>query len=317
MSDTIPAGWPCALLPAVPPSVADRQSAPSADDLLPQVLALTPRGAAWGRDEAGDGRGASPVMRRFWRAVAGWVADVNARDFTVATQTFPSAATIALADWETELGLPDPCMPAARTVEQRVAMVRARFGAQGGASPAYFACVATSLGHAVTIEEPDQFLCDVSECVAGDVTEAWFTCTDPSEPAGDEIGDDGVPLESYVLPGPADSGDELAGATPIETWFTCSGDGVDGSELGLEGDALEGYVTADESADVWADWVVHLADPSLSAFSCSADGTDGSVLGAEGDPLEGYTPALDLECLLRRLGPQHTRLHFSYDAPAA
>ena len=129
---SIPVGWPCALLPAVPPSVADRQSNPSADDILPQVLALTPRGPAWGTDEAGDGSGASPVQRSFWRAIATWVADLNRRDFEVATQALPSAATLSLADWEAELGLPDTCMPGSRTSAQRVAMVRARFGHRAG-----------------------------------------------------------------------------------------------------------------------------------------------------------------------------------------
>ena len=57
----VPDGWPCALLGAAPPSVLDREGAPAADDLLPQILTLTPRGAAWGTDEAGDGADASPV----------------------------------------------------------------------------------------------------------------------------------------------------------------------------------------------------------------------------------------------------------------
>ena len=272
---TIPAGWPCALLPIVPPSVADRQSNPSANDLLPQVLALTPRGAAFGRDEAGDGKGAGPVMRRFWRAVAAWVADINARDFEVAAQTFPSAATIALTDWETELGLPDTCMPAGQTVEQRVRAIRARFGALGGASPAYYVCVAASLGYTVRVEEPTQFLCDVSEC-----------CDDDAD------------------------GDEVAGTGISESAFVCSDDGT-GSEIGLDGDPLEGFDLGDPDADVRVNWIVHVDVGPNTSLACSDD-DDGGQVGDDGDPLEGFVPAPDLECVLRALSPPHTELSFAY-----
>ena len=99
MSGDIAPGWPCALLPAVPPSVADRLSAPTADDILPQLLQLTPRGPAWGTDEAGDGRGAGAVMLGVWRAIAGHAAQNYATEFELATQCFPSAITYSLADW--------------------------------------------------------------------------------------------------------------------------------------------------------------------------------------------------------------------------
>jgi hypothetical protein len=60
-----PVGWPYSLVTGTAPSVADKQSDRSADDVLHAALALAPRGPAWGTDEVGDGQGASPVIRSF------------------------------------------------------------------------------------------------------------------------------------------------------------------------------------------------------------------------------------------------------------
>lgn len=241
LPDAVP-GWPCYSFPTVPPSVADREAQPSADDLLSQILALTPRGPAWGTDEAGDGRGASPVQRSFWRAIAAFAADHLGLDWAAATQTFPSAITYTLPDWERELGLPGPCASGVGGQPVRLAAVRAKFSSYGGQSPAYFVCLAYSLGYPVTIEEPTQFLCDVSECVGDTIQETAFACD------ADEIGDDGSPLEGFILPADAAFGDELSDETvwkhwivhvgsPGETWFTCD----DGE---CDYDPLEGFVPA-------------------------------------------------------------------------
>ena len=237
----IPAGWPCALLAANPPSVSDRQASPTADDLLPQVLALTPRGSAWGNDEAGDGRGASPVMRSFWRAVAAWAADLNARDFELATQTFPSAITSSLPDWEAEYGLPDNCSSGLGGSAARVAAVRGRFGAVGGSSPAYFVCLAKSVGYDITIEEPTQFLIDASECAGDSLSESWLICDDG------EIGDDGQPIEGFALP-PDTPGDQVSDLSVWKSWIVHVGSlgetwfRVDEGEIDF--DPLEGFLPA-------------------------------------------------------------------------
>lgn len=211
MSDDIPAGWPCATLPQTPPPVTDVLSAPTADTILPQLLQLTPRGAAWGTDEAGSGRGANPVMLGMWRAIAGHAAANYATEFDVATQCFPSAITFSLEDWEDEYGLPDDCFSGQSGTKQRIAAVRARFGALGGQSPAYFVCLAQSMGYDITIEEPTQFLCDVSECVGDDITELWFSCDDGRC--------DDTPLESFESTAVSDEGDEVSGETVWKYWI--------------------------------------------------------------------------------------------------
>lgn len=241
MTDAL-AGWPCYSLPTEPPSVVDLEAQPTADGLLPRILTLTPRGPAWGTDEAGDGRGASPVQRTVWRAVAGWAADHLGLDWTAATQALPSALTYTLGDWEREYGLPGPCSSGDGGVPVRQAAVRAKFASLGGQSPAYFVCLAKSLGYTITIDEPTQFLCDESECVGDDIQETYFQCDT------DEIGDDGSPLEGFVLPTDAAAGDQVSddsvwkhwivnvGAT-TETWFY-----VDDGECDY--DPLEGFVPA-------------------------------------------------------------------------
>lgn len=241
LSDAV-AGWPCYALPTDPPSVVDLEAQPTADSLLPQILPLTPRGAAWGTDEAGDGSGASPVQRSVWRALAAWAADHLTLDWTAATQTFPSAITYTLPDWERELGLPGPCASGLGGVPVRQAAVRAKFANQGGQSPAYFVCLAHSLGYAVTIEEPTQFLCDASECVGGDLQESYFLCDDSP------VGADGDPLEGFVLASDPTDGDQVSDQTVWQywivhagastaTWFTC-----DDGECAY--DPLEGFVPA-------------------------------------------------------------------------
>lgn len=310
----------CPSLGQVPPSVADRMSSPSADDLLPQILALTPRGAAWGTDEAGDGSGASPVQRGFWRGIAAFAADVCTRDFALLAQVFPSAVTTTLPAWEEELGLPDPCLRLGDTAS-RVGAVRARFAGLGPVSPADFVCLAASVGYSIEIEEPLQFRVDRSACIDPGLAETWFV-PDGSRLDGTnliELGfvcDDGAcddtpvescliaalgqgdPLEGYVTGGYADPGDEVAGMPRAETAFLCDDGACDDT-------ALEDVGPIDPNGTVSKVWVAHLASEGDTFFVCD-DGECGF------DPIEGFVNAPELECLMQARTPPHTRLIFNY-----
>ncbi len=293
--DTVPdgcePGWPCEALPDTPPSVADRQAAPTVDDLYPQIAGvLTPRGPAWGTDEAGDGRGAQPVMRGVWRAIAAWVAAQNATEWTLATQSLPSAITYSLPDWEAEYGLPDPCTPGGFTTESRIAAVRARFGARGGSSPAYFVCLAAALGYRITIEEPTEFLCDVSEVGTDSLVETWAVC--------DEAVCDDTPIEGFAMVPAADDTDQV-GADPLtEAW--CIADEGTCDETPIEADV------PNPDANAWQFWIVH-APPQGDTYAVCDEAE------CDTDPIEGFRPAADLECLLRRYSPAHTGLIIAYD----
>lgn len=203
--------WPCDALPSEAPSVDDVLSNPTGAQLLPQVLASAPRGEAWGTDEADDGNGAAPEQLKSWLGIATCIAALYRWTFEVSTQVFPTAITFSLADWEDELGLPDPCGTADAGFAARKAAVRGKLAAHGGASPGYFICVARAAGYDITIEEPTGFECSGSECSGPDE----LTSTDPETvwivrptgyrmfefelgAGGGELGPGGTRLVSYT-----------------------------------------------------------------------------------------------------------------------
>ena len=200
-------GYVCPVLNGVAPPTTDILSDIDSDLALSQTLTLTPRGPAWGTDEAGDGSGASTVLRGWWRALAGVAADGFRAAFETSMQSQPSAVSWSLDLWENELGLPNPCSGVETSTAARVNAIRRKHQEAGSASPGYFICVAASLGYEISIEEPDAFLCDESECDGPDevteidigqfwivnvtgLREDWFLC--------DEGECDSDPLESYV-----------------------------------------------------------------------------------------------------------------------
>lgn len=155
---------PCELLPETPPSVADILADPSDLTMRGAVVSLAPRGAAWGTDESGDGKGASPFQLAYWEAVGAAFGNLFRLAFISASQSHPSGITVALEEWEAELGLPDPCFAGNSSTEARIKAVRMKYAALGGSSPAYFICLARAAGYEISIEEPDGFECDASEC---------------------------------------------------------------------------------------------------------------------------------------------------------
>ncbi len=62
-----------------------------------------------------------------------------------------------LPEWQTTLGLPDPCLPTDATVEQQVSQVVARFISVGGQSIQYYTDYAGYLGYQINITEYDTF----------------------------------------------------------------------------------------------------------------------------------------------------------------
>lgn len=157
--------------PGAPIAISDALTAPSGDALLPTLLAQTPRGAAWRTDEVADGDHNS-YQHRFWRAVADPLADLYAKLWklalasTACTLSGPEdAANDALADWEREFGLPDPCLAGVtQTVERRKLLLRMRIAAKGGQSIAYFVCLAATLGYEIAISESRPFRCGQGRC---------------------------------------------------------------------------------------------------------------------------------------------------------
>ena len=202
---------PCDVLPTSPPALGDELSQPTAEILLPQVLACAPRGPAWGTDEAGDGKGASPEQLKVWRGISAGFAGLYGWAWEVALQAFPTSVSIAIDDWERELALPDPCGNPPDGIDARRFAVRARLTAVGGASPGYFICLARAAGYEISIAEPTAFECSFSECNSAEETTSidpetiWIVQPESyrqfefeAGAGGGELGDGGSRLVAYT-----------------------------------------------------------------------------------------------------------------------
>lgn len=81
---------------------------PTRDEMLPQLLALLPRGRAWGTHDGGPFSG---VMLQFWTAVADLFVYMNQRLCDLREEFFCSSAKETLDLWNADYGLPDGCDP--------------------------------------------------------------------------------------------------------------------------------------------------------------------------------------------------------------
>ncbi|BCF88662.1 YmfQ family protein [Paraburkholderia largidicola] len=118
-------------------------------DFLSVLQALMPRGRVWPRD--GDA-----VQTKTLAGCAPTFARLTARSNQLLVDGFPTSAYEVLPEWESSLGLPDPCAGAAPTVPQRQQQVVARFANSGGQSLGYFIDFAAALGYSVVIEQYTQ-----------------------------------------------------------------------------------------------------------------------------------------------------------------
>ena len=118
----------------------------TAADFLVALQALMPRGRVWPRDS-------DAVQTKTLAGCAPTYARLTARANELLVDGFPATAYELLPEWESSLGLPDPCAGAAPTIPQRQAQVVARFANSGGQSIAYFIDFAAELGYTITIEQ--------------------------------------------------------------------------------------------------------------------------------------------------------------------
>lgn len=118
----------------------------SAADYLAALQSLMPRGRVWPKDpdatQTAALSGFTPSMAR-----------LNARANYLLVDAFPADAVELLPDWESSLGLPDPCQGEAPTIQQRQAQVVARLTNGGGQSVPYFIAYALALGYTITITQ--------------------------------------------------------------------------------------------------------------------------------------------------------------------
>jgi len=122
-------------------------------DFQQAMLRLLPRGRVWRRD---PGSTLSALMLA--------LAPTYSRGMQAAAQVLidgsPATTENLLPEWEASLGLPDACTAANPSVEQRQAAVRAKWGARGSLTIAYFVALAANLGFTITITEFTPFAVD-------------------------------------------------------------------------------------------------------------------------------------------------------------
>lgn len=125
----------------------------SAEAYRAQLQALLPQGAAWPRES-------NTVLARFLAALAEEIARVDGRAEQLLDETDPRTTAELLADWERVAGLPDSCVTATQTTQERRAALVAKLTNLGGQSRQFFIDLAARLGYTVTITEFRQYHCE-------------------------------------------------------------------------------------------------------------------------------------------------------------
>lgn len=120
-------------------------------------MALLPQGVAWSRE---PGSRLSALLH----ASAEELARIDATARLLVDEINPLTTINGLEDWERVLGLPDSCLPAGNSLQERRSAVLAKLRDEGRQDIAYWYEVAESLGYEVTIEEHWPFICGVHEC---------------------------------------------------------------------------------------------------------------------------------------------------------
>lgn len=117
----------------------------STDDYATALRRLLPRGRVW---SAAPGTVQSVVLE----ALAQMPARLDADAVALLVDVFPTTTVNLVEEWESSLGLPDPCLGADPTLAQRRAQIRARITAAGGPTKAAIISYAEALGFEISID---------------------------------------------------------------------------------------------------------------------------------------------------------------------
>lgn len=171
-----------------------------ANDYLRQLQSLLPQGQAWPRDS-------EATLTQLLAALAEEFSRVDRRGEDLVNEADPRNTSDLLPDWERIAGLPDTCLTAGQTIEQRRAALVSKLTSLGGQSRQYFIDIAAALGYpGATIDEFRPMNCndDCNDAVASEADRfAWrinlpslggaivmncnSTCNDALQAWGDEV----------------------------------------------------------------------------------------------------------------------------------
>lgn len=113
---------------------------------LRHLQALLPRGFAWPRAEGSN-------LTALLRVLSAELARVDQRAEQLLDEADPRSTSEMLTDWETAVGLPDPCSGQLETVAQRIDVLVTKVNLVGRQSPQFFIDLAAGLGYSITIDE--------------------------------------------------------------------------------------------------------------------------------------------------------------------
>lgn len=112
-----------------------------------QVFALLPTGPAWPRE-------AGTWLYRFVQGFVEEFARVHARVEDLLREMDPRTTIELIGEWETMVGLPDPCITAPQTLQARRDAVVAQLTTVNGQNEAYYINLAAGIGYTITITYP-------------------------------------------------------------------------------------------------------------------------------------------------------------------
>jgi uncharacterized protein YmfQ (DUF2313 family) len=136
----------------------DRHIRHPGDDYTQAFLRLLPQGQAWPRAPDSTLARTCDGLSQYW----GWV-DGRAADL-LEIESDPRKTVELLPDWERAWGLPDPCFPAAVSVEERQRMLVLVMTMLGAQSRKFFEDISAWVGKILDITEYSPFTCAISEC---------------------------------------------------------------------------------------------------------------------------------------------------------
>ncbi|GJG92827.1 DUF2313 domain-containing protein [Cupriavidus pauculus] len=138
-----------------------------AADFLRAFQSLMPRGRVWDTDP-------SSVQTKVQAGLTASYEAQTARCNYLLADSFPATTYELLPEWESTLGLPDPCAGPAPSVQVRRQQVVARLANAGGQSAAYYIGFAQRLGYGITVTNYAPFRCGQSTAGQQLGNQDWF-----------------------------------------------------------------------------------------------------------------------------------------------
>lgn len=131
-------------------------------DYRAQLQALLPGGPAWTREP-------DAVLTAMMDAMAQELARLDLRAHQLLEETDPRTAYALLDQWESVLGLPDPCTQSATGLTARRQACWRKLAYQSGQTPAFYVSLAGAIGFDVEIHEFDPQVDDYDATLADEV----------------------------------------------------------------------------------------------------------------------------------------------------